>query len=59
MQIVDEDWVRKRISLASEDWSTRSNVIPPQSFVPLLDYVEELLQTDEDEGRVEYQGGKK
>ena len=56
--IVDEDWVRKRISLAG-DCSKRSNVVPPQSFKPLLEYVNELLETDEDEGRLEYDGGKK
>ena len=40
------------------DLVERSNMIPSQSFVPLFDFVDELISTDEDEGRVPFEGGK-
>lgn len=58
MTVVDEDWVRQRISMLSGG-EKRSDLIPPQSFVPLTSYVDELLSTDENEGQLEYEGGKK
>ncbi len=42
----------------ADDYSLRSNVIPPQSFKPLSEYVDELLETDDNEGRVDDDGNK-
>lgn len=36
----------------------RSNDIPPQSFEPLWEFVDELVATDEDEGCVPYKSGE-
>lgn len=33
--------------------------IPPQCFCPTFIYVDELLDTDEDEGRLNYRDGDK
>jgi len=58
--IVNEDWVRKRVANANANaGDSKDDTIPAQSFVPLLTYIDDLLATDEDEGRCVYNGGKK
>jgi hypothetical protein len=32
----------------------RSNMIPPESFVPLFDFVDELVDFEEDAGRINF-----
>jgi len=56
--IVNEDWVRNRVANGTND-SKDNVIIPPQSFVPLLTYVEDLLTTEENEGRCEREEGGK
>jgi hypothetical protein len=56
--IVDEDWVRARVAMGGSVVG-RSDMIPPQSFVPLPTFVNELIATDEDEGRLSYSNAKR
>jgi hypothetical protein len=58
--IVDEAWVRKRVNQASGSSGSGSKNKEPKeaSFTPRHDFVEELIATDEDEGRPKYEGGK-
>jgi NAD-dependent DNA ligase len=56
--IVDEDWVRSKI-LKGSTVIVRSNAIPPESFVPLFDFIEDLMDFEEDEGSVDFNKGKR
>ena len=65
VKIVDEDWVRSRVSMASAGSGSdsrsskgRSNEEKESVFTPQHDFVEELIATDENEGRCMYDGGK-
>ncbi len=55
--IVDEKWVRDRISMGSST-GKRSTEQREATFTPIHDFVDELIATDEDEGRCKYDGGK-
>ena len=56
--IVDEDWVRNRVAMCSSSSPPDDGKDDTISYMPRDEFVKELIATDEDEGRLKYEGGK-